>query len=129
MNKNKNLSTTLDTTRRKGRYYKDRLKQLLRQESSNSTTMTVNNSGDYQHMKDPMESRPSSLTRMGSQANSSSNFQEADEEEVYIVKQEYGYFSYLFGLVQTVILIIMMWQCRVAPLNINPMIGPYPGKN
>mmetsp|Transcript_49168 Transcript_49168/g.73314 ORF Transcript_49168/g.73314 Transcript_49168/m.73314 type:complete len:364 (-) Transcript_49168:213-1304(-) len=49
-----------------------------------------------------------------------------DEEEVYIVSQRLGYCSILFSLVQTVILIIMMWQCGVAPLSINPMVGPYP---
>ena len=47
-------------------------------------------------------------------------------DEVYVVRQEYGYLSILFSLAQTVILIIMMWQCGVAPLNINPMVGPYP---
>eukprot|EP00547_Thalassionema_nitzschioides_P001490 CAMPEP_0194206390 /NCGR_PEP_ID=MMETSP0156-20130528/5439_1 /TAXON_ID=33649 /ORGANISM="Thalassionema nitzschioides, Strain L26-B" /LENGTH=321 /DNA_ID=CAMNT_0038932911 /DNA_START=130 /DNA_END=1095 /DNA_ORIENTATION=+ len=80
----------------------------------------------YHHMRDPMESRPPSLKRMESLSNSNNNFQESDEEEVYLVKQEYGYFAYLFSFAQTVILIIMMWQCSVAPLNINPMIGPYP---
>ena len=49
-----------------------------------------------------------------------------DEEEVYVVRQQYGYLSILFSLAQTVILAIMMWQCGVAPLNINPMVGPYP---
>ena len=48
------------------------------------------------------------------------------DEEVYIVKQRYGYFSMLFSLAQTTILAIMMTKCGVAPLNINPMIGPYP---
>jgi membrane associated rhomboid family serine protease len=48
------------------------------------------------------------------------------EEEVYVVRQNYGYFSTLFSLAQTIILGVMMWQCGIAPLNINPMIGPYP---
>lgn len=48
------------------------------------------------------------------------------EEDVYIVQQKYGYCSIIFSVVQTVVLAIMMWQCKVAPLNINPMIGPYP---
>jgi len=34
--------------------------------------------------------------------------------------------STAFCLVQCVILPVMMWQCGVAPLNINPMVGPYP---
>lgn len=49
-----------------------------------------------------------------------------EDEEVYIVKQRYGYFSILFGIAQMIILGLMMWQCGIAPMNINPMFGPYP---
>lgn len=49
-----------------------------------------------------------------------------DDEEVYIVRQQYGYFSILFSIAQTIILGLMMWQCGVAPMNLNPMVGPYP---
>lgn len=56
----------------------------------------------------------------------SERFDQEEVEEVYIVKQRWGYFSILFSVVQTIILAIMMIQCGVAPLNINPMIGPYP---
>jgi hypothetical protein len=49
-----------------------------------------------------------------------------DGEPVYIVKQKRGYLSILFSLAQTIILIAMMIQCSVAPMRINPMIGPYP---
>jgi hypothetical protein len=52
--------------------------------------------------------------------------EDAEQQEVYIVKQRYGYCSILFSIVQCGILAIMMWQCGVAPLNINPMVGPYP---
>ena len=41
-------------------------------------------------------------------------------------KQRYAPFSSAFILVQCIILPVMMWQCGVAPLDINPMIGPYP---
>ena len=41
-------------------------------------------------------------------------------------KQRYAPCSILFALVQSIIMIVMMWQCGVAPLNINPMVGPYP---
>lgn len=47
-------------------------------------------------------------------------------EEIYIVYQRWGYLSILFSVAQTVILTIMMIQCGVAPLQINPMVGPYP---
>lgn len=49
-----------------------------------------------------------------------------DDDDVYIVKQKYGYLSILFSIVQTIIMGLMMWQCGIAPLSINPMIGPYP---
>jgi membrane associated rhomboid family serine protease len=49
-----------------------------------------------------------------------------EEEEIYLVRQRYGYFSMLFSLAQVIILIIMMCSCGVAPLKINPMVGPYP---
>ena len=41
-------------------------------------------------------------------------------------KQNYAPFSTGFCIVQCIILPVMMWQCGVAPMNINPMIGPYP---
>jgi membrane associated rhomboid family serine protease len=50
----------------------------------------------------------------------------AESEEIYIVKQRFGYFSIFFAIIQVIVLGLMMWQCGVAPLNINPMFGPYP---
>lgn len=41
-------------------------------------------------------------------------------------KQSCAPLSTLFCLAQTVIMAAMMIQCGVAPMNINPMIGPYP---
>ena len=49
-----------------------------------------------------------------------------DSEEVYVVRQRYGYFSIFFGVIQIIVLGLMMWQCGIAPMNINPMFGPYP---
>mmetsp|Transcript_16154 Transcript_16154/g.45254 ORF Transcript_16154/g.45254 Transcript_16154/m.45254 type:complete len:385 (-) Transcript_16154:193-1347(-) len=50
-----------------------------------------------------------------------------EEEEIYVVKQRYSYFSIIFSTIQVIVLIVMMFHCGgVAPLNINPMIGPYP---
>jgi len=49
-----------------------------------------------------------------------------DGKPVYIVKQKRGYLSMGFSIIQTVIMIAMMVQCSIAPLKINPMIGPYP---
>lgn len=49
-----------------------------------------------------------------------------EEEEVYIVRQQTAYCTVLFSLTQTIVLILMMWQCGIAPLNLNPMVGPYP---
>jgi membrane associated rhomboid family serine protease len=52
--------------------------------------------------------------------------EEEEEEEIYIVRQNWGYCSIFFSIIQTIILALMMWQCGVAPMSINPMIGPYP---
>jgi len=110
------------TPKTRGRLIKDRLKYLCRQESGNK----MNNSNDYRSMKDPLESRPPAvLLQDRKDSNSTRNFED-EGEEIYIVKQSHGYCSYFFSIVQTIILIIMMAQCGVAPLNINPMIGPYP---
>jgi membrane associated rhomboid family serine protease len=51
---------------------------------------------------------------------------DADSLEIYIVHQRYAYFSILFAVVQTGVLLVMIIQCGVAPLYLNPMIGPYP---
>lgn len=52
--------------------------------------------------------------------------QPKEEQEVYVVKQRWGYLSYAFSAGQVIVLIIMMSGCGIAPMNINPMIGPYP---
>lgn len=52
--------------------------------------------------------------------------QSDESTEVYYVKQRRGYCAIGFSVVQTLVLAIMMWQCGVAPLNVNPMVGPYP---
>ena len=63
--------------------------------------------------------------KYGAQHNGQ-DYQEEEEEEVYIVRQEYGYLSIFFSTVQGIILALMMWQCGIAPMEINPMVGPYP---
>jgi membrane associated rhomboid family serine protease len=41
-------------------------------------------------------------------------------------KQKYAPCSTIFCIAQCIILFLMMWQCGIAPLNINPMLGPGP---
>ena len=48
-----------------------------------------------------------------------------DPEEAHYV-QHYAPFSTLFVVAQCIILTLMMIKCGVAPLQINPMIGPGP---
>ena len=45
--------------------------------------------------------------------------------DVYEFRQDYGYLSIFVSSVQTIILLVMAWQCGLAPLNVNPMVGPY----
>mmetsp|Transcript_31260 Transcript_31260/g.47919 ORF Transcript_31260/g.47919 Transcript_31260/m.47919 type:complete len:377 (+) Transcript_31260:84-1214(+) len=47
-------------------------------------------------------------------------------EAVYVVQQKYGYAAITFAVIQTGVLILMMLQCGIAPLSLNPMLGPYP---
>mmetsp|Transcript_6089 Transcript_6089/g.13169 ORF Transcript_6089/g.13169 Transcript_6089/m.13169 type:complete len:355 (-) Transcript_6089:525-1589(-) len=51
---------------------------------------------------------------------------QSEETEIYVVYQKYGYCSIFFSVLQSVVLVSMMAQCGLAPLAINPMIGPYP---
>jgi hypothetical protein len=105
--------------------------QRLRNASQREIKMTTNPSGvDYEQMKDPLHTKPdyrkqpSSSMEMGHD-----ELLDDDEEEAYLVRQSHGYCAILFSLAQTVILIIMMVKCGVAPININPMVGPYPGEH
>jgi len=47
-------------------------------------------------------------------------------DKIYVLKQDCAPLSQIFSFVQFVILVAMMVQCKVAPLNLNPMVGPYP---
>ena len=49
-----------------------------------------------------------------------------EEEEVYLVRQKWAYCTITFSVAQIVIMAVMMLQCGIAPLRVNPMIGPYP---
>ena len=42
------------------------------------------------------------------------------------VKQKYGYCSIGLSIIQLFTLAVMMALCGVAPLEVNPMVGPYP---
>lgn len=49
-----------------------------------------------------------------------------DGNPVYVVKQKRGFLSIFFSILQIFILGGMMIQCSIAPLQVNPMVGPYP---
>jgi len=66
--------------------------------------------------------RKQSDSSLGGRYNSLNDERFQEEEEIYIVKQRWGYCSIIFSIAQTIILAIMMIQCGVAPLNINPMV-------
>jgi hypothetical protein len=116
--------------------WSQRLKQLTRQASKDNNMDDKYSNGDplaeyegspsatgYQEMKDPLRSDPS----LHRQASNVTEIGYEEEEEIYLVAQSHGYCSIIFSILQTIILIIMMAECGVAPLNVNPMVGPYPG--
>ena len=82
----------------------------------------------YASMEQEGPSRPNDRQNSGLMRDEESRLKYADykpeglddeEEQVYIVKQQYGVLSILFSLVQTIILAIMMWQCGIAPMNLK----------
>mmetsp|Transcript_16857 Transcript_16857/g.33561 ORF Transcript_16857/g.33561 Transcript_16857/m.33561 type:complete len:460 (+) Transcript_16857:230-1609(+) len=48
------------------------------------------------------------------------------EDEVYIVKQKYGYLSISLSVIHVFVMAGMIAMCGLAPPNVNPTIGPYP---
>uniref|UniRef100_A0A7S2XSY5 rhomboid protease n=1 Tax=Attheya septentrionalis TaxID=420275 RepID=A0A7S2XSY5_9STRA len=44
----------------------------------------------------------------------------------YRFRQRFGIASIVLSAGQTIVMAAMMWQCGIAPININPMLGPYP---
>jgi len=74
----------------------------------------------------PYEPMKDNLPANDSIRSNQAYMKDDDSVEVYIVRQQYGYCSILFSLAQTIVLALMMWQCGIAPLKLNPMIGPYP---
>ena len=89
--------------------------------SSHSTTGVDNNNNrreateDYQLEEDHDDDDRTVDTKTGRATHPEAHY-----------KQNYAPFSTTFCFVQCIILPLMMWQCGVAPMNINPMIGPYP---
>mmetsp|Transcript_12908 Transcript_12908/g.28513 ORF Transcript_12908/g.28513 Transcript_12908/m.28513 type:complete len:302 (-) Transcript_12908:669-1574(-) len=56
----------------------------------------------------------------------SHTFTTLGEDEVYIVKQRYGYLAITFSIFHVFIMAGMIAMCGLAPPDVNPMIGPYP---
>mmetsp|Transcript_226 Transcript_226/g.361 ORF Transcript_226/g.361 Transcript_226/m.361 type:complete len:373 (+) Transcript_226:164-1282(+) len=116
----------------------DETEQLASARTSAAAAAATNSSRNPPSFASPLKSNSTATTTEiydieNIQKNPNSNVQVdedynlyIDGEPVYIVKQKKGYLSILFSLAQTVILIGMMIQCSVAPMRINPMIGPYP---
>jgi hypothetical protein len=51
--------------------------------------------------------------------NSESEVVGTAEDEGDSVRQNWGYFSIFFSIVQTIILALMMWQCGVDPMTLS----------
>lgn len=102
---------------------------LFRKKSSRRSSNNGNsNKPDPVATYYPMNSDGDILSETSStRALKNQNTKDEDEQtEIYIVRQQHGYCSIAFSILQTLILIVMMWQCGVAPLQLNPMVGPYP---
>lgn len=98
----------------------DLLESKMMENQSNSQRTTM--------LRDPLHIDE---TRYRNENDGEEQQQYPQEGEVYLMdvykfKQRYGYCSIIFSIIQTCILIAMLVQCGVAPIRINPMIGPYP---
>lgn len=84
--------------------------------------------GHSQSLSGSSFSQSEDFKKMLREENPSSQpiLEKKSSEEIYIVYQKCGYLSIIFSVAQTVILAVMMFECGIAPLQINPMIGPYP---
>jgi rhomboid protease GluP len=49
-----------------------------------------------------------------------------DSQEYYHTKQKYAYCSLIITGFQVLVLMMQLALCGVAPLDVNPMVGPYP---
>ena len=116
------------------------------EESNTNTLQTATNnttlSGSLlQTSKQSRSGRPQKVKhRSSQQANTRRNINTAEDYQLdpwdednadtfpreLHYKQSYAPLSSMFCLLQTIILSVMMIQCGVAPIKINPMIGPYP---
>ncbi|KAL7466643.1 hypothetical protein ACHAXS_006936 [Conticribra weissflogii] len=102
-------------------------RQLSRQQSGNSR-------GHGRSQSFASISGPNSVNGNSNCNNASAEDYRLQEDEILSTqsleeahfKQKYAPFSSSFCLVQCGVLAAMMWQCGVAPMNINPMVGPYP---
>lgn len=50
----------------------------------------------------------------------------AGDYDTVEVKQKYGYCAIGISIIQLFVIAVMMALCEVAPLEVNPMVGPYP---
>lgn len=51
---------------------------------------------------------------------------DGNDSDYYYVKQKYGFLSIGLSVIQLLVLMLMLALCGVAPLDVNPMVGPYP---
>ena len=98
--------------------------------TDNTTSTSVANSSKRSALLSSSSNTAGSKSKgrmsMMSSPNTGEQNKVDENEEVYVVRQRYGYFSIFFGVIQIIVLALMMWQCGIAPMDVNPMFGPYP---
>jgi hypothetical protein len=110
------LSETSSTStfgRWKNQYWKRSSRSSASKQPSIASVGSFSQSDDFQKLFDDEE-------------NPKKKSASEESEEIYLVKQRHGYCSIGFSVGQLLVLIAMMAGCGVAPMKINPMIGPYP---
>ncbi|KAL7536314.1 hypothetical protein ACHAWF_005429 [Thalassiosira exigua] len=130
------MSSLLPIAQRSERKPASRSNSRRRNDSSdeeNGSHVMQNDSTDSE-MSTPKYQHSKSMATKGSNREATEDYQLQDgngseaSEHSHTAhhKQNYAPCSTLFCVLQCIILPVMMIQCGVAPLNVNPMIGPYP---
>lgn len=99
--------------------------------ASTNTYETTDASTNYDSdMQSPRNQR--GMMSVGLSSDASQNYlladdlQEQAEDDYFRVKQSFGYCSIAISAIQLLVLMMQLALCGVAPLDVNPMVGPYP---
>jgi membrane associated rhomboid family serine protease len=98
------------------------------QKSSHPRPSTNTSSRELQPSSLPMVQRTETLNTLDSNATNDVYhiFSDDDETDYWKTKQKVPYCTLILTALQVLVLMLQLTLCGVAPLSINPMVGPFP---